>query len=204
MAGIILSSALMHFNTFRNMLTAYDMCAMTQYYKDMRFYAFDVFGDPSINFKGDYKEDGVFSQYYSGYLACGDQLKKHEEYLNAHGLFRDQCHLIQGLFEHTLTPEFKKNYLAEKRHIGFAFVDCNIPSSYRTVFKYIFDMIGEDSYIYMDEYFQSPEVIRYYEQFVADLRTKRNMGSVYIRNAGGFGGLFRLYPLDTVHDHYDD
>ena len=32
-------------NTFRNMLTAYDICGMTQQYKDMRFYAFDVFGD---------------------------------------------------------------------------------------------------------------------------------------------------------------
>ena len=93
--------------------------------------------------------------------------------------------------------------MAENRKIGFAFLDCNIGSSYKTVFEWIFPMLGKNSYIYMDEYFQNPGVADYFEQFKEELRSQRNMGCVYIRNAGGFGGLFRLYPLGTLGDKLD-
>lgn len=186
-------------NTFRNMLTAYDICGMTQAYKDVRFYAFDIFGnldaakppsDPSAAFDDD------MTEYFSPYTQGGDQLKLHQAYLDQHDLFRDKCFLVQGLFEHTLTDERRATYMAEGRSIGFAFVDCNIDKSYRTVFEFIFQMMGENSYIYMDEYFQHPAVVTYFEQFMEELRSQRNIGCLYIRNAGGFGALFRLYPLD--------
>jgi hypothetical protein len=52
----------------------------------------------------------------------------------------------------------------------------------------------------MDEYFQGKGVMDYFDQFVGELHVKRNMGCRYIENAGGFGGLFRLYPLGTSPD----
>jgi hypothetical protein len=193
-------------NTFRNMLTAYDICGMTQAYKDVRFYAFDIFGNPEAgkpqsSSKVELDED--MKAYFHPYTKGGDQIEQHRRYLDDHNLYRDRCFLVQGLFENTLTNEFKANYASEGRKIGFAFLDCNIGSSYKVVFEFIFDMLGEHSYIYMDEYFQGAAVIHYFEQFKEKLRHQRNMGAVYIRNAGGFGGLFRLYPIGTLTDKLD-
>lgn len=186
-------------NTFRNMLSAYDMCGMTQAYTDVRFYAFDIFGDlptaASVGGAGDSSE--LMERYFSPYSSQGNAIELHQRYLDQHNLFRDKCFLIQGLFKDTLTPEFKRNYLGEQRKIGFAFLDCNMGSSYRTVFEFIFDMMGENSLIYMDEYLQNPAVPGYFQQFTDELRKQRNMGYLFIRNAGGFGALFRLYPLGT-------
>lgn len=183
--------------TFRSMLSAYHICAMTKNYPDVRFYGFDIFGDPTVNApKNNAVDTGEnLTDYFAPYTIRGNKIKQHYQYLDEHNLYRDQCFLVQGLFQNTLTPEFKAKYKSEKRKIGFAFLDCNMQSSYKTVFEFIFDLMAEQSYIYMDEYFQGPYVIEFYQQFVDELRRKRNMGSVYIRNAGGFGGLFRLYPL---------
>lgn len=180
-------------NTFRNMLTAYDICGMTQAHTDVRFYAFDIFG--SLDVAGSSESADELKEYFAPYTANGNQIKTHEGYLDQHGLFRDKCFLNQGLFQNTLTKEFKEKYLAEKRDIGFAFLDCNMGASYKIVFEFIFDMMRSSSYIYMDEYLQNPSVIEYFEQFSNELRNQRNIGAVYVRNAGGFGGLFRLYPL---------
>jgi len=191
-------------NTFRNMLSAYNICGMTRQHPDVRFYAFDIFGDPTVNAPeggGDVDQDFVAS--LSHFTENGDQMKLHERYLDQHNLYRDQCFLVQGLFQNTLTNDFKEKYKAEKREIGFAFLDCNRTPSYKTVFDFIFDLMAEESYIYMDEFFQNPSVIEYYKQFTEKLRKERNIGSVYIRNAGGFGGLFRLYPLGVKDDKYD-
>lgn len=176
--------------TFRNMLTAYDVCSLTRRFEDVRFYAFDVFGD-------DTGVDDEFRAAYPQYLAQGNQIALHRQYIEEHSLYKDKCHLVQGLFKNTLTNEFKAKYQAEGRNIGFAFIDCNMASSYATVFDFIFDLMLTESHIYMDEYFQSAAVINLYQKFTDRLRKERNMGSVYIRNAGGFGGLFRLYSMDA-------
>lgn len=181
-------------NTFRNMLTAYDLSGMSRAYQDVRFYAFDVFG------KMDDPSDADLRQYFEPYSSQGDRLEQHHGYVRSHGLFTDRCELVQGLFSDTLTAERKAAYLAEGRKIGFAFLDCNIGSSYRTVFEFIFGMMGDHSYIYMDEYLQNPDVVSQFEQFTADLRKERNMGALYVRNAGGFGALFRLYPIQKLAD----
>jgi len=190
-------------NTFRNMLTAYDICGMTQAHTDVRFYAFDIYGNLEAGKSQSDKSvelDHGMEAYFSPYTQGGDQLELHKAYLAQHNLFLDKCFLVQGLFENTLTDELRSKYLAENRRIGFAFLDCNIASSYKTVFEFIFPMLGKNSYIYMDEYFQNPGVADYFEQFTDELRAQRNMGCLYIRNAGGFGGLFRLYPLGSVKE----
>lgn len=179
-------------NTFRNMLSAYHISGMCQAYEDVRFYAFDIFGKLEAK---DEKLGSDISHYFSPYSSQGDKYQEHLEMIKAHGLYVDQCNLVQGLFEQTLTNKFKTAYLNEKRKIGFAFLDCNIGSSYRTVFEFIFDLLAENSYVYMDEYLQNPDVIVLFNDFCSNLRAKRKMGAVYIRNAGGFGGLFRIYPI---------
>lgn len=197
-------------NTFRDFLTAYNICGMTRAYPDVKFFAFDIFGKLE-------KDAGELTDYFAPYTKNGDSLRWHQNLLNNHGLYVDQCQLIQGLFSDTLTQELKEKWRNDKisgidysktalhlapehrnsdmRQLGFASIDCNIGSSYKTVFEWIFDMLAPNSYVYMDEGLQSPEVLAMWSQFKKALRTKRNIGTAYIRNAGGFGSLWRLYPI---------
>lgn len=197
-------------NTFRDMLTAYNICGMTRAYPDVKFYAFDIFGKLD-------EDVGELKSYFEPYTKHGDRLQWHQNLLNNHGLYLDKCHLVQGLFSKTLTKEFKDNWRNDKvpgidysetalhlapehrnpkqRQIGFASIDCNIASAYKTVFEWIFDAMAENSYVYMDEGLQSPEVLSMWDQFQTALEYKRNMKAVYIRNAAGFGSLWRLYPI---------
>ena len=69
------------------------------------------------------------------------------------------------------------------------------PSSNKTVLEWIFDAMALNSYIYMDEGLQSPEVLAMWREFAVALSLKRNIGVTYIRNAAGFGSLWRLYPI---------
>lgn len=184
-------------NTFRNILTAVHLSGMAAAYPDTHFYAFDAFGKfPEM--PDTPTEWGInLKEYFKPYSDQGDQLVLHQNYINQHGLFVDKCHLVQGLFQDTCTPEFKATY--GDRKIGFASIDANIAWSYKTVFEFIFDMMGESSYIYLDEGLQSPDVIAQWEQFTKALREKKNTGTIYIRNAGGFGALYRLFPITNSH-----
>lgn len=197
-------------NTFRDFLTAYDICGMTRAYQDVQFWGFDIFGK---------LEEGVgeHALYFKPYSDQGDQLAHHQGLIEQHGLHVEKCRLVQGLFKNTLTQKLKEKWRNDKvagvdyseiaihlppeyrnsatRQIGFASLDCNIPSSYKTVFEWIFDAMAPNSYIYMDEGLQSPEVLGMWDTFRTALYVKRNIGTVYIRNAAGFGSLWRLYPV---------
>lgn len=197
-------------NTFRDFLTAYNVCGMTRAYPDVQFWAFDIFGKLE-------EDAGELKAYFKPYSDQGDRLQHHNNLVKAHGLYVDKCRLTQGLFHNTLTQELKDKWRDDKsvgvdyseialhlapehrnsakRQIGFASLDCNVGSSYKTVFEWIFDAMAANSYIYMDEGLQSPEVLAMWSQFKRALREKRNIGTAYIRNAGGFGSLWRLYPI---------
>lgn len=184
-------------NTFRNMLTAIHLSGMAKVYTDTQFWAFDAFGKFSEipNIQTEWGCD--LKEYFKPYSNQGDKLELHKQYIVQHNLFVDRCHLVQGLFNDTCTPEFKSSY--GNRKIGYVSIDCNVAWSYKTVFEFIFDMMSENSYIYMDEGLQNPEVLSQWKQFRYALREKRNIGTVYIRNAGGFGSLWRLYPI--IHSY---
>ena len=197
-------------NTMRDFLTAYDICGMTRAYPDVQFWGFDIFGKLD-------KDIGGHAKYFEPYSKQGDKLAYHQQLIAGHGIHIDKCHLVQGLFEDTLTPERKELWRTDKsvsddysetavhlpaefrnsviRQIGFASLDCNIPSSYKTVLEWIFDAMALNSYIYRDEGLQSPEVLAMWREFAVALSLKRNIGVTYIRNAAGFGSLWRLYPI---------
>jgi len=197
-------------NTFRDFLTAYNICGMTRQYPDVQFWAFDIFGKLR-------KDVGDLKAYFDPYIKRGDTLLWHQDLLKKHGLYVDQCRLMQGLFEDTLTRELKDAWHndkdagidysqialhlpteyrnSSKRQIGFASIDCNVPTSYKTVFEWIFDVMAPNSYIYMDEGLQSPDVMAQWSHFRQALATKRHIRTAYICNAGGFGSLWRLYPI---------
>jgi hypothetical protein len=188
-------------NTFRNMLSAFDVYDLQARFPDTQFYAFDVFGKLHSDNQGtdsamrefDRSSEGYFSKQFPG----GDEYAAHVSLLRDHGLFVDQCQLVQGYFQDTLSKEFARSFAAERRQIGFAFIDCNIESQYKVVFEFIFRLMGESSYIYCDELPQSAGVLAYFDEFSAALKRERNIGVAHVRNAGGFGTLFRLYPLNS-------
>lgn len=195
--------------TFRNMLTAYDLAGLRPRHagegrNEARFYAFDIFGDVDVEKMKSVGIDTI-ETYFRHFDTDANSLEHHQKLLDEHRLFVDQCHLVQGLFEETLNDEFKQQYLAEQREIGFAFVDCNITPSYKVVFEFLFDLISAQGFIYMDEFFQNVDGCpTYFTEFTDRLREERQIGCMYVRNAGGYGALFRFHPLvrERIHEQY--
>ena len=182
-------------STMCNMLSAFDLNRLDQTYPDTRFYAFDLFG-PGANSTSNEQSVAYSPEYFATYTR-GDALAEHQAALEKHGLFVDRCTLVQGFFEDSLTAQRREDYLAQGRKIGFAFLDCNIMPSYKTVFEFLDGMLKPFSFVYMDEYFLQ-EVYLYWEQFRERLRDKHGIGTAYLRNAGSFGALFALHPLQTT------
>ena len=199
-------------NTFRNFLSAFDIFDLKSRFPNTQFYAFDIFGaaenDNELlndvlnsyegldNSKSIQEEKATYVRYFDHFKKNGNQYEMNMNRVKEHGLYLDQCHLIQGYFENTLNPEFKAELKKQKREIGFAFLDCNIAAPYKIVFEFIFDLIAPLSYIYMDEYYVTG-IPTYFDQFVEALGKKRNIIARHMCNAGGFGALFFLCPDTT-------
>lgn len=85
----------------------------------------------------------------------------------------------------------------ENRKIGFAFLDCNIASSYKFVFDFLLDVMKpRRMFIEIDEYFEehNPSIHQLYEEFALQAKRRYGLDSLYMRNAGAFGALFCLQP----------
>ncbi len=176
--------------TFCNFLSAFHLNGHTEGMPDAKFFAFDVFGEP----KPDTLLSGDEKPYFAVYRGLGSyHYRKSESRLRNHGLMLDRCELVKGHFEDTLNDAFKARLRAENRRVGFAFLDCNISSSYQTCFDFLQDFMREErAFIYMDEYFQTNEVPQMFEAFCAAIKRRSGMRAHYIRNAGAYGALFIL------------
>lgn len=167
--------------TFRNFLTAFDLSGCDSRYPATEFYAFDIFGDMT----GATEDLEYFRSWHDGE---SDRYARARTFVTQHGLFVDRCHLVRGFFESTLTPDFKSRYRSSNRSIGFAFLDCNITRSYRTVFNFLDGILTDRAFIYMDEYLCNPEVPVLFREFCE----RAGKTAVFIRNAGAFGSLYQL------------
>lgn len=178
------------FRTLRNFLSAFHLNRHENRFPDTRFFAFDVFGEP----KPSEALTDIEKPYFAIYKGLGDyHYRTAERRLRRHGLMLDRVELVKGHFKHTLNDAFKARLRAENRRVGFAFLDCNLPPSYKTCFDFLQDFIREDrAFIYMDEYFQFNEVPGLFEDFCAAIKERYSMRAHYIRNSGGFGALFIL------------
>lgn len=178
------------FRTFRNFLSAFHLNGHSTKLPDTRFYAFDVFGEPK-------SDDGLSETerpYFAVYKGLGTRhYRISEAKLKRHGLMLDRCRIIKGHFEDTLNENFKAQLRSENRHVGFAFLDCNIPSSYKTCLDFIGEFLNPDrTFIYLDEYFQIKGVADLFDDFSAAMQSKRGFKTRFVRDAGAFGALFCL------------
>ncbi|HXX08210.1 MAG TPA: hypothetical protein VEJ43_09095 [Pseudolabrys sp.] len=179
------------FYTFCNFLSAFDINGHTKGKPDVKFYAFDIFGEP----KPDSQLSNVEKPYFAVYEGLGSyHYKRAEVRLRKHaGPLLDRCVQVKGHYEDTLNDSFKAQLRAENRRVGFAFLDCNIASSYQTVLDFLEDFVHEDRvFIYLDEYFQTQEVPQMFDAFCRNLGERYGLRSHYIRNAGAYGALFLL------------
>lgn len=178
------------FRTFRNFLSAFHLNGHTEGMPDVKFFAFDIFGESKSNST----LTDIEQPYFAVYRGLGARFyRKAEARLRHHGLLLDRCVLVKGHFEDTLNEEFKASLRAENRRIGFAFLDCNIASSYKTCFEFLPEFINQDRFfIYLDEYFQTSGVPEMFETFCETTKKRYDLRSHYIRNAGAFGALFIL------------
>jgi Macrocin-O-methyltransferase (TylF) len=178
------------FRTFRNFLSAFHLNGHSANMPDVKFFAFDVFGEPKSNSSLTETEQ----PYFAVYRGLGSNYyRKAEARLRHHDLLLDRCVLVKGHFQDTLNQEFKARLRAEDRRVGFAFLDCNIASSYKTCFDFLLDFMREDrAFIYMDEYFQIEGVADLFDDFCRMIRSRHGLRARYVRDAGAFGALFVL------------
>jgi len=184
------------FYTFCNFLSAFDLNGHTEGKPNVKFYAFDVFGEP----KAERMTTALEKQYFGVYRDLGlEHYRQAEVRLRKHaGPLLERCIQVKGHYEDTLNDDLKAQLRAENRRVGFAFLDCNIAASYQTCFNFLEDFVREDRvFIYMDEYFQTHEVPRMFDRFCANVGKRHGLKPRYIRNAGAYGALFILMAEPT-------
>lgn len=178
--------------SFRSFVAAYDLYGNGDIFPDTRFYAFDIFGNTGDGTRTLEKDQSYFEHWRDSYERAAPV-----ETLEPYGALKDRCVLVPGYFQDTLNEDFKAMMRRENRKIGFAFLDCNIGSSYKFVFDFLLDVMKpQRMFIEIDEYFEehTPSTHTLYEEFAAEAKRRYNLDSLYMRNAGGFGALFCLMP----------
>jgi len=174
--------------TFCNFLSAFHLSGQDRRKPDVKCFAFDLFGDPP----SDSNLSEIEREYFKPYNLLGpSHYKEMEKKLHDFGLMNGRVELIKGYFQDTLNDAFKNRLRSENRRVGIAFLDCNILSSYKTVLDFLLDFLYEEkSFVYLDEYFQTPGVASLFDEFCSAVLDRYGLKARYIRTAGSFGALF--------------
>ena len=179
-------------NSFKSFLAAFDLNGLAARFPDSRFYAFDIFGNPDQG-SGPPPDDRKYFEHWRNPYEVAAPIRSLERYVG----LNDRCVIVPGYFQDTLNDDFKAMMRRENRKVGFAFLDCNIASSYKFVFDFLLEVMKpERMFIEIDEYFEEhqPSIHPLYQDFAAKAKQRYNLDSLYMRNAGAFGALFCLMP----------
>ena len=95
-------------------------------FTDTRFYAFDIFGDPGRG-SGAPADD---VSYFEGHRVPSEHSMATNS-LEPYGSLSKRRVMVPGYFQDTLNDALKAKMKAEKRRVGFAFLDCSLGSSYK-------------------------------------------------------------------------
>jgi hypothetical protein len=179
-------------NSFKSFLAAFDLNGLAGRFPESRFYAFDIFGNPDQG-SGPPPDERHYFEHWRNPFEVAAPLASLQRYVG----LKERCVIVPGYFQDTLNDDFKAMMKRENRKIGFAFLDCNIASSYKFVFDFLLDVMKpERMFIEIDEYFEEhqPSIHPLYQDFAAQAKQRYNLDSLYMRNAGAFGALFCLIP----------
>jgi|GEM_PF-2504282 len=102
---------------------------------NMNFYAFDSFeGLPT-----------------DGTLAFG--LDDFWKLVHEQGVYVDKVTAIKGFYKDTLTDELQQEFLARKRKVAFANVDCDLHESAIPVFNFLSPLLAPGSIVNLDDFY---------------------------------------------------
>ncbi len=201
--------------TFRNFLSAFKLFRMDQQFPDTYFWAFDAFGVIDDDVVATTLTESE-KAYYVAWRDTDEVPKRHHSVdyfrrqIEEHGLLLDRIRIVEGTFQTTLTGAKAAAIKAEKRRIGFAFIDCNVVTAYDLCLDFILDGVSGGSYVYFDERFVqetrftveggigsgNPFDIRpAIRRFERRLAAERGLGLDMITNAGCFGALYIVRPF---------
>ena len=183
------------FLTTLNLVHVYDI--QKTWDEKKMFYGFDIFGDLNIEEIKSKNRINKNLSYFKGFendLTLSDYYK----IIQNNGLYQDRCVLIKGLINSTFTNKFINEYLETGRKAGFVYIDLNIASSYVDVFKKLPKILRKDAFIYIDEYIEQPEVTALTENFRKILYESFDIGTIIVRDCGGYGALMRCYDKNIL------
>ncbi|MGE0229962.1 MAG: hypothetical protein AB7U23_15790 [Dehalococcoidia bacterium] len=156
-------------------------------FPETRFLAFDIFGIEDERPLDDFQRN--YFKLYSNASAYDMSMKM----LRDHGLLLDRCELHKGYFSDTVPTQLERYRDPAGRKIAFAFLDCNITASYEYLFGLLPPCVHPRGFIYMDEYHDNSDVPVLFRKFVQEVEETRGFGVELVRNAGGFGALYRFH-----------
>lgn len=128
--------------TFRMALTEARRHALNS----MRFFAFDSFeGLPEAT-----TEHGV-SQWQKGSLTTSED--QFRGIIREHGIYIDQCTLVKGFYDSSLTGDLQKKFLSSESKISMVCIDCDLYESAKPVFSFIEPLLQKGTIVYIDDYY---------------------------------------------------
>jgi len=176
-------------NTLCNFLVAFHLNGHDVGKPEVKCFAFDIFGDPRPGMELEEDEKAYFDVYTKGSNYYSEMQRKLRDYRIMEG----RVELVKGFFKDSLNDPFKERLRREGRRVGFAFLDCNLPSSYATVLDFLEEFIHPTkSFVYLDEYYQFPQVANLFDAFCENVRELYGLKPRFVRTAGSYGALFRL------------
>lgn len=103
--------------------------------REMKFYGFDSFEGFPVEVHKEFKSENFQNNF--------EMVKKLEKkFIN--------CKIVKGFFEDTLKDQEINNSITK---ISFAFIDCDLAISAKSVFKFIKPRMSHGSFIMIDDYF---------------------------------------------------
>jgi len=134
------------FGVFRGytFLSAQQCCDELQI-TDMRFYGFDSFkGFPKLE-----EVDQARNLFFEGQCAASKESVVKD--LDERGFDWSRGHLIEGMFDESLTTELKSKF--PFRRAGVALLDCDLYSSTRDTLAWLVDYLADNSVLLFDDWF---------------------------------------------------
>ena len=177
--------------TFRSFLAAFDInSGHTKGFPDVKFWAFDIFGNPDQGSGPPVNERSFFEGWRGTRRVQRSRTSAHALW-STQGTLRSGVRLLSG---HSQQSHSNPSYAptAEDR---LRLPGLQSQLSYRLVFDFLLDVIGSHKmFIYLDEYLMDHPVAALYQKFAAEVKRRHRLTSIFVRNAGSFGALFCLMP----------
>jgi len=167
-----LKGDIIEFGVYRGGITLFIGSILKKNNSNKILYSLDSFEGYKLNEFDKANLKGIFKKKYKNGRFSNTNYKKVTDIIKKNQL--DNVHLIKGYFEKTLP-------LLNKKRFSYAFLDCDLPSSYDLAFKFLKKRMVKNGIIHFNNY--SPDIWNK----PCNLMVKRHFKKFYlIDKAGGY------------------